>query len=353
MSQFASRVDQYHAKVDIGLIKQREMRKKFAMATERVQTVAKCQLEDREELQEEMGAWAKEFGSAMDEWDTVRREAITLFVNMDLDDDVAAVIVQAERVQAEWVARQKAPPVTQEASAPGTSQTSEVEVEEGAKDLVSELGKMGVSLGALSVSSSLKRGRSDKSDDEEEGMSMQRKRTIAAELAMPRPPPVVKACDSCKRAGVAEACLKGTGIACQHCNHLKAKCSWAAGRHAPWRKMTVAVVLEGTKEVRLVRATAKAGPSKRADSSIILDTDDNIKEDETPVKSKGKGKALAKKPTGQTPVQKQRDVLARRLNLLHSWMYQIRANLKALEVEQDEVLAEVSNVVGELEELDI
>ena len=73
----------------------------------------------------------------------VRRESITLFVDMDLDDDVAAVIVQAERVQAEWVARQKAPPVTQEASAPGASQTSEVEVEEGAKDLVPEPEKTG------------------------------------------------------------------------------------------------------------------------------------------------------------------------------------------------------------------
>jgi septal ring factor EnvC (AmiA/AmiB activator) len=105
--------------------------------------------------------------------------------------------------------------------------------------------------------------------------------------------------------------------------------------------------------VRPVRTAAKAGPSKRADSPIVLDTDDDIEEDETPVKSKGKGKAPAKKLTGQTPVQKQRDVLARRLNALHSRMYQIRANLKALEVEQDEVLAEVSDVVGELEELDI
>ena len=65
MSQFASQVDQYRAKVDVGLLKWREMRKKFTTATERVQTVAKCQPEDREELQEEMGAWAKEFGSAM------------------------------------------------------------------------------------------------------------------------------------------------------------------------------------------------------------------------------------------------------------------------------------------------
>ncbi|KAF8134824.1 hypothetical protein EV363DRAFT_1294610 [Boletus edulis] len=101
MSQFASRIDQYHTKVDVGLIKWRKMRKKFATATERVQTVVKCQPEDREELQEEMGAWVKKFGSAMDKWDTVRREAITLFVDMDLDDDVAAVIVQAEQVQAE------------------------------------------------------------------------------------------------------------------------------------------------------------------------------------------------------------------------------------------------------------
>ncbi|KAF8130623.1 hypothetical protein EV363DRAFT_1296693 [Boletus edulis] len=336
-----------------GLAKRRKIRKKFATATERVQTVVKCQPEDWEELQEEMGAWVKEFRSAMDKWDTVRREAITLFINMDLDDDVAAVIVQAERVQAEWVAQQKVLPMTQEASAPGTSQMSKVEVKEGAKDLVPEPEKTGASSGASLVSSSLKWGRSDKSDDEEEGMSTQCKRTIAAELAMPRPPPVVKACDSCKRAGVAEACSKGTGIACQHCNRLKAKCSWVAGRHAPRRKTTVVVVLEGTKEVRPVRATAKAGPSKRADSPIILNTNDDIEEDETPVKSKGKGKAPAKKPTGQTPVQKQRDVLARQLNLLHSRMYQIRANLKALEVEQDKVLAEVSDVVGELEELDI
>ncbi|KAF8124192.1 hypothetical protein EV363DRAFT_1299906 [Boletus edulis] len=245
MSQFASWVDQYHDMADIGIIKQYEMCKKFAVATERVQTVAKCQPEDQEELQEEMGAWAKDLHIAkqklsllhwQDEWDTAHREAITLFVDTDLDDYVAASIVQAERVQAEWVAWQKAPPATQEASTPGTSQTLEVEVEEGTKDLIPELEKAGALSGTPLVLSSLKRGQSDQSEDEEEGISMQRKRTIATELAKPRPPPVVKACDSCKRARVVEACSKGTGIMCQCCNRLKAKCSWAARRHTSQRK---------------------------------------------------------------------------------------------------------------------
>ncbi|KAF8137044.1 hypothetical protein EV363DRAFT_1445970 [Boletus edulis] len=274
MSQFASRVDEYHAKVDVGLIKQHKMRKKFTAATKWVQTMAKCQPEDWEELQEEMGAWVKEFGSAMDEWDMVCREAITLFVDMDLDDDVAASIVQAEQVQAEWVAWQMVPPATQEASAPVViSQMSKVEVEEGAKDLIPKLERTGVSLGAPLISSSLKGGCSDKSDDEEEGMSTQCKRTITAELAMLRPPPVIKACDSCKRAGVAEmrSAAERLGDTLQ-------------------RKSTVAVVLKGTKEGRPVWATAKAGPSKRADLPIILDTNNNIEEDKTPVKSKGKGK---------------------------------------------------------------
>ena len=54
-----------------------------------------------------------------------------------------------------------------------------------------------------------------------------------------------------------------------------------------------------------------------------------------------------------SPAQKRHDQLARRLGLLHSRLYQVRGSIKALEVEHSEVMAELSEVVVELKELDV
>ena len=51
--------------------------------------------------------------------------------------------------------------------------------------------------------------------------------------------------------------------------------------------------------------------------------------------------------------QKGRDQLAWHLGLLHSRLYQVHGSIKALEVEHSEVMAELSEVVVELEELDV
>ena len=67
---------------------------------------------------------------------------------------------------------------------------------------------------------------------------------------------------------------------------------------------------------RPVRASAKAGSSKRQPSPVELDEEES---EEEPVASrKGKGHQASRKVIGKTSVQRQRDQLARRLNLLHS-----------------------------------
>ena len=98
-------------------------------------------------------------------------------------------------------------------------------------------------------------------------------------------------------------------------------------------------------------ASAKAGSSKWQPSPVELDEEESEKE---PVASrKGKGHRASRKVVGKTSVQWQRDQLARRLNLLHSRLFQIRANVKALEVEHQEVMEELSDVVLRLKDLDL
>ena len=77
--------------------------------------------------------------------------------------------------------------------------------------------------------------------------------------------------------------------------------------------------------------------------------------EETPVKVKGKGKgpAVMRKGSGWTAVQRERNRLMHRLNLLHSHLYQIKASVKTLEVEHDEVMEKLSRIVANLEELDV
>ena len=110
-------------------------------------------------------------------------------------------------------------------------------------------------------------------------------------------------------------------------------------------------LLTGFTGGRPVRASAKAGSSKWQPSPVELDEEES---EEEPVASrKGKGRQASRKVVGKTSAQRQRDQLARRLNLLHSQLFQIRANVKALEVEHQEVMEELSDVVLGLEDLDL
>ena len=91
--------------------------------------------------------------------------------------------------------------------------------------------------------------------------------------------------------------------------------------------------------------------SKWQPSPVELDEEES--EEEPVASKKGKGHQASRKVIGKTSVQQQQDQLARRLNLLHSRLFQIHANIKALGVEHQEVMEELSDVVLGLEDLDL
>ena len=98
---------------------------------------------------------------------------------------------------------------------------------------------------------------------------------------------------------------------------------------------------------------AKAGPSKRAPLPIEVDNETEDEGELTPAQLKGKARAVPKKTGGKSEVRKTRDTLARRLNHLHSRLFQIRAKVKELEVEHAVVMSEVSEIVEALEDMDL
>ena len=98
---------------------------------------------------------------------------------------------------------------------------------------------------------------------------------------------------------------------------------------------------------------AKAGPSKRAPSPIKVDDNTEDEGELTPAQSKGKARAVPKKTGGKSEARGTRDALARRLNHLHSRLFQIRAKVKELEVEHAVVMSEVSEIVEALEDMDL
>ena len=104
-----------------------------------------------------------------------------------------------------------------------------------------------------------------------------------------------------------------------------------------------------------------------------IEVDDET-EDEgelTPAQSKGKartvpkktggesearktgGKSEARKTSSKSEARKTRDVLARRLNHLHSRLFQIQVKVKELEVEHAVVMSEVSEIVEALKDMDL
>ena len=62
---------------------------------------------------------------------------------------------------------------------------------------------------------------------------------------------------------------------------------------------------------------------------------------------------MLKKTGGKSEVRKTRDALARHLNHLHSWLFQIQAKVKELEVEHAVVMSEVSEIVEALKDMDL
>ena len=98
---------------------------------------------------------------------------------------------------------------------------------------------------------------------------------------------------------------------------------------------------------------AKAGPSKRAPSPIEVDNETEDKGELTPAQSKGKVRVVLKKTGSKSEAGKTRDALARRLNHLHSRLFQIQVKVKELEVEHVVVMSEVSEIVEALEDMDL
>ena len=98
---------------------------------------------------------------------------------------------------------------------------------------------------------------------------------------------------------------------------------------------------------------AKASPSKRAPLSIEVDDESEAKGEMTPAHSKGKACAVPKKTSGKSEARKTWDVLACRLNHLHSRLFQIWAKVKELEVEHAVVMSEVNEIVEGLKDMDL
>ena len=160
--------------------------------------------------------------------------------------------------------------------------------------------------------------------------------------------------------------MYGPGAVCTDCQCTKTRCSHAQGRRRlrSTEAEHGAEVHKGESLFRLyellltdftggrpVRASAKVGSSKRQPSPVELDKEES--EEEPVASKKGKGCQTSRKVISKTSVQRQRDQLAGWLNLLHSRLFQIRTNVKALEVEHQEVMEELSDVVLRLEDLDL
>ena len=152
---------------------------------------------------------------------------------------------------------------------------------------------------------------------------------------------------------------------CANCQCTKTRCSHAQGRRGPWSTeaehgaeahkgespfQLFELLLTNFTGGRPVWASAKAGSSKQQPSPIELDEES---EEEPVTSKKGKGRQALRKVIGKTSVQWQWDQLARQLNLLHFRLFQIHANVKALEVEHQEVMEALSDVVIRLEDLDL
>ena len=76
-----------------------------------------------------------------------------------------------------------------------------------------------------------------------------------------------------------------------------------------------------------------------------VDDESEAEGEMTPAQSKGKAHAVPKKTSSKLEARKTWDALVHRLNHLHSWLFQIWAKVKELEVEHAVVMSEVSEIV--------
>ena len=98
---------------------------------------------------------------------------------------------------------------------------------------------------------------------------------------------------------------------------------------------------------------AKASPSKKASSPIEVDDESEDEGEIILAQSKGKAHVVPKKTGSKSEARKTRDMLARRLNHLHSWLFQIQAKVKELEVKHAMVMSKVSKIVEALKDMDL
>ena len=73
----------------------------------------------------------------------------------------------------------------------------------------------------------------------------------------------------------------------------------------------------------------------------------------TPAQSKGKVCTVLRKSSGKLEAWKTQDTLAQCLNHLHSWLFQIQAKVKELEVKHTVVMSEVSEIMEALKDMDL
>ena len=93
----------------------------------------------------------------------------------------------------------------------------------------------------------------------------------------------------------------------------------------------------------MINPLAKASPSKQAALPIEVDEESEDEGKITPAQSKGKAHVVPKKASGKLEARKTRDALVCRLNHLHSWLFQIRAKVKELEVEHAIVMSSLTS----------
>lgn len=97
--------------------------------------------------------------------------------------------------------------------------------------------------------------------------------------------------------------------------------------------------------------------SKRTASLIEVDDNNKKVEKAVPTLVKGKGKnqmvMMVRKAPGKSAAQKVQDVLVQHMGVLHSYLYQVWANIKVLKVEHDEIMVKLNEIIQDLTELDV
>ncbi|KAF8548026.1 hypothetical protein OG21DRAFT_1489717 [Imleria badia] len=375
MSQFQARFDQFRSITDVGTDHRRAVKEKCKQGVEKLDVLARSMPDDKEELREDIAVWVERFDQAMGEWLAAQKQADELQIIMEPDAKDTEHIMSAEQVQAGWKEQiEKDKANTEQAKAkdaedevagvkdrPMATQGSTVEVDEVEEVVAPTAERREASSNAVSVISS---GFKD-----DEVTETQRKRPAPTPVTKETKDvlrPVERACDKCREAG--EMCYEGPSAACKWCSVRKVGCSVAGGRSAPRKRGTVAVVVPAHPKRPLpVMRTAK-GQQKIA-AHWVVDSDweseveekvvseggesevEVVKASTSKAKGKERAKASVEKGKAKAPVKKTYDrhvpdrlrgPLTRRVNVVQARLTQICGAIRALEVEHEGLLVEVS-----------